>query len=79
MSLQPAVQGGILSPGHGVDDYKVGLQYNLKVENPVGGNGVYLPTSPIFAGERIYKANPKMIEALDAAWLLMGTHQPIRT
>ncbi|ECF7044868.1 isoleucine--tRNA ligase, partial [Salmonella enterica subsp. enterica] len=55
------------APGHGVDDYKVGLQYNLKVENPVGGNGVYLPTSPIFPGEHIYKANPKIIAALTEA------------
>jgi isoleucyl-tRNA synthetase len=55
------------APGHGVDDYKVGLQYNLKVDNPVGGNGVYLPTAPIFAGEHIYKANPKIIAALTEA------------
>ena len=55
------------APGHGVDDYKVGLQYNLKVENPVGGNGVYLPTSALFAGEHIYKANPQIIEALSTA------------
>ncbi len=53
------------APGHGVDDYKVGLQYNLTVDNPVGGNGVYLPTAPIFAGEHIYKANPQIIEALN--------------
>ena len=52
------------APGHGVDDYKVGLIYNLKVDNPVGGNGVYLPTAPIFAGEHIYKANPKIIATL---------------
>ena len=55
------------APGHGVDDYKVGLLYNLKVDNPVGGNGVYLPTAPIFAGEHIYKANPKSIAALSEA------------
>lgn len=55
------------APGHGVDDYKVGLLYNLKVDNPVGGNGVYLPTAPIFAGEHIYKANPKIIAALSEA------------
>ena len=65
------------APGHGLDDYKVGLQYNLKVENPVGGNGVYLPTSPIFAGEHIYKANPKIIEALGAVGRLWA-HQPIK-
>lgn len=52
------------APGHGVDDYKVGLQYNLKVDNPVGGNGVYLPTSPVLPGTHIYKANPQIIEQL---------------
>lgn len=52
------------APGHGVDDYKVGLLYNLKIDNPVGGNGVYLPTAPIFAGQHIYKANPQIIEQL---------------
>ncbi len=65
------------APGHGVDDYKVGLLYNLKVDNPVGGNGVYLPTSPIFAGEHIYKANPKIIEALSEAGKLWA-HHPIK-
>ena len=52
------------APGHGVDDYKVGLQYNLLVDNPVGANGVYLPTAPIFAGTHIYKANPEIIDQL---------------
>ncbi len=62
------------APGHGVDDYKVGLQYNLKVENPVGGNGVYLPTAPIFAGEHIYKANPQIIAALAESDKLWAHH-----
>lgn len=65
------------APGHGVDDYKVGLLYQLKVDNPVGGNGVYLPTSPLFPGVHIYKANPQIIEALGAAGRLWA-HQPIR-
>ncbi|MCU4413349.1 isoleucine--tRNA ligase [Acinetobacter sp. WU_MDCI_Axc73] len=64
------------APGHGADDYKVGLIYNLKVDNPVGGNGVYLPTSPIFSGEHIYKANPQIIEALATVGRLWA-HQPI--
>lgn len=52
------------APGHGVDDYIVGLKYNLPVENPVNGNGVYLDTATVFAGEHIYKANPKIIATL---------------
>ncbi|AOA56966.1 isoleucine--tRNA ligase [Acinetobacter larvae] len=65
------------APGHGVDDYKVGLQYQLLVDNPVGGNGVYLETSPIFAGEHIYKANPKIIAALTDSQKLWA-HAKIR-
>ncbi|XID74892.1 isoleucine--tRNA ligase [Alkanindiges sp. WGS2144] len=65
------------APGHGVDDYKVGLQYNLVVDNPVGSNGVYLPTAPIFAGQHIYKANPQIIDNLKTIGKLMA-HQPIQ-
>lgn len=65
------------APGHGVDDYKVGLQYNLAVDNPVGSNGVYLPTAPIFAGQHIYKANPQIIDNLKTIGKLMA-HQPIQ-
>ena len=52
------------APGHGLDDYIVGLKYNLPVENPVSGTGVYLDSAAVFAGEHIYKANPKIIAAL---------------
>ena len=52
------------APGHGVDDYKVGLRYGLPIDNPVGGSGVYSPTAAVFAGEHIYKANPKIIQQL---------------
>ena len=64
------------APGHGVDDYKVGLQYNLVVDNPVGSNGVYLPTAAVFAGQHIYKANPQIIDNLKTIGKLMA-HQPI--
>ena len=52
------------APAHGADDYIVSLRYDLPVTNPVGGNGVYLDTAEVFIGEHIYKAQPKIIEAL---------------
>src|SRR5690606_17849448 len=39
------------APGHGQDDFVVGNKYGLEVLNPVGGNGVYLPDTPLFAGQ----------------------------
>jgi isoleucyl-tRNA synthetase len=52
------------APGHGVEDFAVGQKYGLETLNPVGGNGVYLPDTSIFAGQYIWKANDAIIELL---------------
>jgi isoleucyl-tRNA synthetase len=52
------------APGHGQDDYVVGLQYNIPVDNPVGDNGVFLATTPLFAGKHVFSANGDIIEVL---------------
>ena len=52
------------APGHGLDDYLVGRRYSLDIDNPVGGDGRFLPTTPLFAGEQVFDANPHVIEVL---------------
>lgn len=52
------------APGHGVDDFNVGQQYDLEVLNPVGANGVYLPDTELFAGQHVLKANAVVVETL---------------
>jgi len=52
------------APGHGADDYVVGMRYGLQIENPVDSNGVFLESTEFFAGEHVFKANPKVIERL---------------
>ncbi|PCJ31172.1 MAG: isoleucine--tRNA ligase [Gammaproteobacteria bacterium] len=52
------------APGHGQDDFTVGLKYDLEVYNPVGSNGVFLEDTEIFAGQSVFKANPNVIELL---------------
>ncbi len=52
------------APGHGLDDYIVGRRYNLEIENPVGGDGRFLPSTPLFAGEQVFDANAHIIEVL---------------
>ena len=59
------------APAHGVDDYIVGQKFHLPTENPVAGNGVYLPEAKVFVGEHIYKAQPKIIETLKASGHLL--------
>ena len=55
------------APGHGLEDYVVGRRYGLDVENPVGGDGRFLPSTPLFAGEGVFDANAHVIEVLERA------------
>ncbi|MDP4946588.1 MAG: isoleucine--tRNA ligase [Alishewanella sp.] len=59
------------APGHGQEDFVVGQKYHLEVANPVGANGVYLPDTPMFAGQHVFKANDTIVEALKAAGALL--------
>ena len=52
------------APGHGVEDFNVGKQYDLEIYNPMGGNGVFLESTPIFGGQYIWKANKTIVELL---------------
>ena len=61
------------APGHGLEDYTVGRRYNLEIDNPVGGDGRFLPSTPLFAGEQVFDANAHVIEVLkDRGRLLKG-------
>ncbi|WP_455200598.1 isoleucine--tRNA ligase [Kaarinaea lacus] len=59
------------APGHGQEDYAVGLRYDLPVDNPVGGNGCFLEGTELFAGEHVFKANDHVIEVLKAKGTLV--------
>ncbi len=53
------------APGHGVEDYQVGLKYNLPVDNPVGSNGCFIDGTELFAGQHVLKANSVVVEVLE--------------
>lgn len=62
------------APGHGVDDFNVGSKYGLEVYNPVGGNGVYLENTELFAGEHVFKANAHIVDVLSETGALVHHH-----
>ena len=64
------------APAHGQDDYVVGLQYNLPVECPVDGRGVFIESTEGVAGEFIFKANATIIDLLKNQGTLVK-HEPI--
>jgi len=52
------------APGHGWDDYLTGVRYGLDIYCPVDEGGRFLPEVEHFAGQRVFDANPKVIELL---------------
>jgi isoleucyl-tRNA synthetase len=52
------------APGHGSDDFTTGVRYGLDVYAPVGPGGRFLDTVELFAGMKVFEANPKIEEAL---------------
>lgn len=59
------------APGHGQEDYVVGMQYDLPVDNPVGPNGCFLDSTELFAGEHVFKANDHVLEVLNERGALL--------
>lgn len=52
------------APAHGQEDFIVGQRYHLTVDNPVDGDGKFLPNTPLFAGEFVFQVDQKVIEVL---------------
>ena len=52
------------APGHGADDYLTGVKYGLDIYAPVGPGGQFLDNVELFAGQRVFEANPNVEEAL---------------
>jgi isoleucyl-tRNA synthetase len=52
------------APGHGLEDFFVGQKYDLPVDNPVAGNGLFVEGTGLFAGQHVLKANEQVIEVL---------------
>jgi isoleucyl-tRNA synthetase len=61
------------APGHGQEDFAVGQKYGLEVLNPVDARGVYLPSTELFAGQYIWKANDAIVALLRERGVLLAS------
>ncbi len=52
------------APGHGADDFMTGVKYGLEIYAPVGPAGHFLDTVELFGGQRVFDANPVIVDAL---------------
>lgn len=52
------------APAHGQEDFAVGQRYGLPVKNPVGGDGRFLPGTPLVEGQKIDDGGAVLIALL---------------
>ena len=65
------------APGHGQDDYIVGLKYGLEPYNPVDDGGIFRDDVEHFSGMFVRKANPEVIQKLEKDGFLVH-HEDIK-
>ena len=61
------------APGHGQDDYEIGLKYGLDIYNPVDNRGRFLETVEFFGGQFVFDANKNVIEKLREVGALVAS------
>ncbi|MCX7628225.1 MAG: isoleucine--tRNA ligase [Methylophilaceae bacterium] len=61
------------APAHGLEDYVVGVRYDLPVDNPVGDDGKFYASVALFAGMSVWDANQAVIEKLQNNGVLLAS------
>ncbi|KQC08391.1 MAG: isoleucine--tRNA ligase [Smithella sp. SDB] len=66
-----------IAPGHGQEDYEIGLEYGLDNYAPVDDAGKFTEDVEHFAGQFVFDANDNVIKKLDETGALLG-HVPMQ-
>ncbi len=66
-----------IAPGHGQEDYEIGLKYGLENYAPVDDAGKFTQDVEHFAGQFVFDANDNVIKKLKEAGALLG-HFPMQ-
>ncbi len=59
------------APGHGTDDFYISQRYGLQTYCPVDNGGKFTAEVEQFAGEFVFKANPKIVEFMRESGALL--------
>lgn len=65
------------APGHGQDDFRLGIRYGLPVENPVDDAGKFLPDTALVGGETLDAGSRIILAELERRGMLLA-HAPYR-
>jgi isoleucyl-tRNA synthetase len=72
VSLEAGTGAVHTAPGHGMDDYHVGLKYGLPVASPVDGAGRFTDEVPLWQGVKIWEGNKLIVEHLKSTGHLLS-------
>ena len=61
-----------IAPGHGADDYNLGIKNGVEVVQTVNDEGIYNDQAPGFEGEHVYKVDLKIADKLKQLGKLLG-------
>ena len=67
------------APGHGAEDFAVGMEHGIEIYNPVGPDGVFLDGTPGYAGVHVWEANPRIVEDLERRGLLLDASDVVHS
>ncbi|MDH4027547.1 MAG: isoleucine--tRNA ligase, partial [Nitrospirota bacterium] len=65
------------APGHGEEDFEIGLKYGLDVYTPVNDKGCFTEDVDGFAGQYVFKANQEIINKIKDVGALLGEPKQI--
>lgn len=60
------------APGHGEEDYEMGVKHGIEIYSPVEGDGKFDSKVEHFAGQKVFQANPNIIAYLKSIGRLVG-------
>ena len=63
------------APGHGQEDYEVGLKYDLPAYAPLDDDGRFTEDVPFFAGQFVFDANQAVIAKLEEVGCLLKVEE----
>ena len=61
-----------IAPGHGADDWDLGVKHNIEVPDTVGEDGCFFDHIPLFAGMHVYKSDKYISEIINESQNLLG-------
>ena len=66
-----------IAPGHGQEDYEIGLEYGLDVYSPVDDHGCFTAQVPEWQGTHVFSANELVNEALRGKGNLLAAAEDV--